>query len=55
MTLSSGLDLKDDTMQLDDDPVRDSVQRVLRLATEAPASQRTTRSLYGASMRRKGR
>ena len=46
LTLPSDLDIQDDTMQLDDDPVRDSIQRILRLATEAPAPQRTTLSLY---------
>ena len=48
LTLPSGLDIQDDTMQLDNDPVRDSVQRVLRLAAEAPAPQRNTWCLYGA-------
>ena len=35
-------------MQLDDNRVRDSIQHVLRLATDTPAPQRTTWSLYGA-------
>ena len=41
-------DIQDDTMQFDDDLMQDSIQRVLRLATEAPAAQQTTWSLYGA-------
>ena len=35
-------------MQLDNGPVRGSIQRVLRLAKEAPAPQRTIWSHYGA-------
>ena len=44
-TLPSGLDIHDYTMQLDNDPVWDSIQRALRLATEAPAPERTKWSL----------
>ena len=48
LTLPSGLDIENDTMQLDHDLVRGSIQRVLRSATEAPAPQSTTESVYGA-------
>ena len=45
--MSSGQDINNDPMQLEDNPVRDSIQRVLRLATEARAPQETTWSMYG--------
>ena len=48
LTLPSGLDIQDDAMQLDNGPVRGSIQRVLRLAKEAPAPQRNIWSHYGA-------
>ena len=47
-TLPSGLDIHGGTMDLDDDPVRNSIQCVLQSATGAPAPQRPTWSLYGA-------
>ena len=45
---------QDDTMQLDDDPVQNSIQRVLRLAPQAPAPQQPHGVCMERSMRRKG-
>ena len=46
LTLPSGLDIDDDAMQPDNGPVQNSIKRVLRLATEAPALQQNIWSHY---------